>query len=107
MQGKVPRQMLTAEMRGGGVLPMKSVGIEALHNRLVEYVQMAASGETILVTDHNRVVAEIRPPGLTGGSALTGTAPAESTDNGRRMPQVFPAGGSRHLRSPSRHSANC
>jgi antitoxin (DNA-binding transcriptional repressor) of toxin-antitoxin stability system len=34
-----------------------------LKNRLSEYVRLAASGETILVTDRERVVAEIVPPG--------------------------------------------
>ena len=70
---------------GGSVLPMRSVGIETLHNRLAEYVRMAASGETILVTDRDRVVAEIRPPRLTGSPALA--------DNGWIMPPVSSAGG--------------
>lgn len=40
---------------------MKSVGIKVLNNRLSEYVRLAASGETILVTDRDRVVAELGP----------------------------------------------
>ena len=40
---------------------MRSVGIEALHSRLSEYVRLAASGETVLVTDRDRVVAELGP----------------------------------------------
>ena len=39
---------------------MKSVGIKILNSRLSEYVRLAASGETVLVTDRDRVVAEIR-----------------------------------------------
>ena len=42
-------------------MPMKSVGVEALNSRLGEYVRMAAAGETILVTDRERVVAELGP----------------------------------------------
>lgn len=41
---------------------MRAVGIKILKNRLSEYVRLAAGGETVLVTDRNRVVAEIGPP---------------------------------------------
>ncbi len=42
---------------------MRSIGIKALKNRLSEYVRLAAGGETVLVTDRDRVVAELVPPG--------------------------------------------
>ena len=41
---------------------MRSVGLKILKNRLSEYVRLAAAGETVLVTDRERVVAEIVPP---------------------------------------------
>ena len=41
---------------------MESVGIKELKNRLSEYVRAAAAGETVLVTDRGRVVAEIVAP---------------------------------------------
>jgi antitoxin (DNA-binding transcriptional repressor) of toxin-antitoxin stability system len=41
---------------------MRSVGIEHLKNKLNEYIRLAAAGETVLVTDRNRVVAELGPP---------------------------------------------
>ena len=41
---------------------MHAVGLNALKNRLSEYVRLAARGETVLVTDRERVVAEIVPP---------------------------------------------
>jgi antitoxin (DNA-binding transcriptional repressor) of toxin-antitoxin stability system len=41
---------------------MGSVGIKVLKNKLSEYVRLAASGETVLVTDRDRVVAELGPP---------------------------------------------
>lgn len=41
---------------------MQSAGIKALKNRLSEYVRAAAAGETVLVTDRGRVVAELVPP---------------------------------------------
>jgi antitoxin (DNA-binding transcriptional repressor) of toxin-antitoxin stability system len=41
---------------------MRSVGLKVLKNRLSEYVRLAARGETVLVTDRDRVVAELGPP---------------------------------------------
>ncbi|TAN24512.1 MAG: prevent-host-death protein [Acidobacteria bacterium] len=41
---------------------MLAVGIKVLKNRLSEYVRLAAGGETVLVLDRNRVVAELNPP---------------------------------------------
>ena len=40
---------------------MRPVGIEVINSKLSEYVRLAASGEIILVTDRDRVVAELRP----------------------------------------------
>ena len=48
---------------------MRAVGLKILKNRLSEYVRLAASGETILVTDRERVVAELTPP-LQGRAVL-------------------------------------
>lgn len=41
---------------------MRAVGLKILKNRLSEYVRLAAGGETVLVTDRDRVVAELVPP---------------------------------------------
>jgi antitoxin (DNA-binding transcriptional repressor) of toxin-antitoxin stability system len=41
---------------------MRTVGLKVLKNRLSEYIRLVVSGETILVTDRDRVVAELRPP---------------------------------------------
>ncbi len=48
---------------------MYAVGIRELKNRLSEYVRLAASGERVLVTDRDRVVAELTAP--RGGTAET------------------------------------
>lgn len=40
---------------------MQAVGLKTLKNKLAEYVRMAAAGETVLVTDRGRVVAELGP----------------------------------------------
>ena len=41
---------------------MRSVGLKVLKNKLSEYVRLVANGETVLVTDRDRVVAELVPP---------------------------------------------
>lgn len=41
---------------------MRTVGLKVLKNRLSEYIRLVATGETVLVTDRDRVVAELRPP---------------------------------------------
>ncbi len=41
---------------------MRSVGIKNLKNRLSEYVRLATAGEVVLVTERDRVVAELVPP---------------------------------------------
>jgi prevent-host-death family protein len=41
---------------------MKTVGLKTLKNKLSEYVRAAAAGETIVITDRGRPVAEIVPP---------------------------------------------
>ena len=40
---------------------MRTVGLKVLKNRLSEYIRLVTSGETVLVTDRDRVVAELRP----------------------------------------------
>lgn len=52
---------------------MRSVGLKTLKNKLSEYVRLAAGGETVLVTDRDRVVAEIVPP-CSGRSPLLADA---------------------------------
>jgi len=43
---------------------MRSVGIKVLKNKLSEYIRLVVTtGETVLVTDRDRVVAELNPPG--------------------------------------------
>jgi prevent-host-death family protein len=41
---------------------MRKVGLKTLKNKLSEYVRAAAAGETVLVTDRNKIVAELAPP---------------------------------------------
>lgn len=48
---------------------MRSVGVKQLKSRLSEYLRLVRSGETILVTCRNEVVAEIRPTRPQPGTA--------------------------------------
>lgn len=41
---------------------MYTVGLKTLKNKLSQYVRLAAAGETVVITDRGRVVAEIVPP---------------------------------------------
>lgn len=41
---------------------MHTVGLKTLKNKLSEYIQLAAAGETVVITNRGRVVAEIVPP---------------------------------------------
>jgi prevent-host-death family protein len=41
---------------------MRKVGIKALKDNLSAYVRAAEAGETVLVTDRGKVVAELVPP---------------------------------------------
>jgi len=72
---------------------MRAVGLKILKNRLSEYVRLAASGETILVTDRERVVAELVPPRegrtLAAGDAML----AEAVRRGWLTPALGSPGG--------------
>ena len=71
---------------------MRSVGIKTLNNRVSEYVRLAASGETILVTDRDRIVAEIGPPQPTRSPLLADSLLAEAVRKGWLRPPVLQTG---------------
>lgn len=71
---------------------MRAVGIKLLKNRLSEYVRLAASGETVLVTDRDRVVAEISPPRQSRSPELADAFLADAVRKGCVTPPVLPAG---------------
>ena len=41
---------------------MRTVGLKVLKNKLSEYIRLVSSGEVVLVTNRDHVVAELRPP---------------------------------------------
>lgn len=67
---------------------MRSIGIKALKDRLSEYVRLAASGETVLVTQRDRVVAELGPPRPGRAERLDDAALAEATRRGWLKPPL-------------------
>ncbi len=72
---------------------MRAVGLKILKNRLSEYVRLAASGETVLVTDRDRVVAELVPP-QAGRAALGADALlADVVRRGWITPPLLPGSG--------------
>ena len=72
---------------------MRSVGLKVLKNRLSEYVRLAASGETVLVTDRDRVVAEIVPPQAGRCPMLADALLAEAVRDGWVTPPALPGSG--------------
>ncbi len=54
----------------------------ALNSRLSEYVRLAASGETVLVTDRDRVVAELGPLRETRSPVLADAFLADAVRSG-------------------------
>jgi prevent-host-death family protein len=72
---------------------MRAVGLKTLKNKLSEYVRLAARGETILVTDRDRVVAEITPPRLERAPMLADAWLAEAVRNGWLSPPVLGGSG--------------
>lgn len=69
---------------------MRAVGIKVLKNKLSEYVRLAAGGETILVTDRDRVVAELRPPRPDRSTWLADAQLAEAVRQGWVTPPAEP-----------------
>jgi antitoxin (DNA-binding transcriptional repressor) of toxin-antitoxin stability system len=61
---------------------MRAIGVKVLKNKLSEYVRLAASGETVLVTDHDRVVAELGPPTAGRAPLLSDAQLAEALREG-------------------------
>jgi len=67
---------------------MRSVGLKILKNKLSEYVRLAERGETVLVTDHDRVVAELVPPRGTRSPMLSDALLADMVRKGWLSPPL-------------------
>jgi len=71
---------------------VRAVGLKVLKNRLSEYVRLAARGETVLVTDHDRVVAELGPPAAGRGEHIADVRLAALVRDGLLRPPLLPRG---------------
>lgn len=72
---------------------VKAVGLKVLKNKLSEYVRLAERGETVLVTDRDRVVAEIVPPERTRSPVLADALLSEAVRKGWITPPALGAAG--------------
>ncbi len=72
---------------------MRAVGLKVLKNRLSEYIRLASGGETVLVTDRDRIVAEIVPPRSDELRTVSDAFLAEAVRKGWVSPPVFRQGG--------------
>jgi len=72
---------------------MRAVGLKTLKNRLSEYVRLVASGETVLVTDRDRVVAELVPPRAGRSPFVADALLAEAVRQGWLTPPALPRAG--------------
>jgi antitoxin (DNA-binding transcriptional repressor) of toxin-antitoxin stability system len=71
---------------------MRSVGLKILKNKLSEYVRIAAGGETVLVTDRDRVVAELVPPRADRSPVLADAMLADAVRQGWITPPTITSG---------------
>jgi antitoxin (DNA-binding transcriptional repressor) of toxin-antitoxin stability system len=71
---------------------MRAVGIKELKNRLSEYLRLVAAGERVLVTDRDRVVAELIAPQAGTPETAADAALAEAVRTGWLRPPVLPLG---------------
>jgi antitoxin (DNA-binding transcriptional repressor) of toxin-antitoxin stability system len=61
---------------------MRTVGIKTLANKLIEYVRPAAAGETVLIADRDRVVAQLGPPDASRSSKVVDALLADAVHRG-------------------------
>jgi len=68
---------------------MRSVGVKVLKSKLSEYLRLAAAGETVLVTDGDRVVAELGPPRPGRAETVADALPADVVAKGWISPPIL------------------
>ncbi len=71
---------------------MRTVGLKVLKNKLSEYVRLASQGETVLISDRDRVVAEIVPPRAGRAGDVPDALLAEMVRRGVVTPALLPPG---------------
>lgn len=71
---------------------MRAVGIRNLRDGLSSWVKVAASGETVLITERDRVVAELGPPSAGRSLSPADAILADAVRQGWITPAAFPPG---------------
>jgi antitoxin (DNA-binding transcriptional repressor) of toxin-antitoxin stability system len=71
---------------------MRAVDLEILKNKLGEYARLAATGETVLITDQDRVVARLGPPAEGRHGDLPDASLADAVRAGLVTPAALPPG---------------
>jgi antitoxin (DNA-binding transcriptional repressor) of toxin-antitoxin stability system len=71
---------------------MRSVDLNTLKKKHTEYVRLAAQGETVLITDGERVVAELVPPRESRSPLLSDALLAEAVRRRWITPALLPPG---------------
>jgi antitoxin (DNA-binding transcriptional repressor) of toxin-antitoxin stability system len=71
---------------------MRVVGLKVLKNKLSAYVRVAAAGETVLIADRDRVVAELRPAGGGRSPSVADALLADAVRLGLVTPAAMPPG---------------
>ncbi len=72
---------------------MRAVGLKVLKKKLSEYVRLAAGGETVLITDRDRVVAELVPPAQGRAQTVDDAALSDMVRHGWLTPPLIGPGG--------------
>ncbi len=67
---------------------MRAVGIKVLKNKLSDYLRIVSTGETVLVTDRDRVVAELVPPAPGRSPLLSDALLADAVRQGYIRPAL-------------------
>lgn len=71
---------------------MRAVALKELEERVGEYVHLAEAGETVLVTDRDRVLAELVPPRRSVVSLAPQSPLADAVQRGWIQPAASSAG---------------
>lgn len=71
---------------------MRAVALKELEERVGEYVHLAEGGETVLVTDRDRVLAELVPPRRSVVPSAFQTSLADAVQKGWIQPAVSAVG---------------
>jgi antitoxin (DNA-binding transcriptional repressor) of toxin-antitoxin stability system len=71
---------------------VRTVGLKILKNKLSEYVRLASQGETVLIADRDRVVAELVPPQPGRAETVSDAVLASLVREGVVSPAVRPPG---------------